>query len=1079
MNKNKIGTKIVWSIIVFIFVVSFSQFSLPAQTYAANNNGLNWDNPNKSGDNPYKLSTDTILNSQTMMQVVGCTGIVDKVTTYTTDFLKNQANKLIQKIWKQKGVDAAKTKSCDAVKAAITSALAGIPNVTYSTALVDKIDCKNIQFTKDGDATIAIEQGNAKEEAARKREECFNGLAYTLAKNQLTSMTRETVNWVNSGFNGNPMYVQNITSLTNSIEKGVLETGTERLMNGAFPYGRDFSRSVVRSYNTGGMKYGAENFLDSLASDLSAFVSEKNFYGIEDTRTELQKARDINNTFANDFSTGGWDGYLALTQKPQNNPLGFTMMASQYLANKIDQQATETKDELNRNNGILDQKKCVQWQLFDKNGKPLTENKQNLGALKNVGGNIVLSDTKSDSGHDVCWKFETVTPGSIIKDKLTTYVNSGERQLELADTINESLNNLFTTFIEKFRNEGLFGLSSEKYSYSDLNMGSGYGINSFDDTSLNGYSSGGYQNDSFDLTRDLGNTYNHNVTNSLGSWNAQTNNPELNINLGPYDEIAKGYYPPNYYYTVSVAGNTKLFNNGYNGWAKGDRAFWNGKEWQNWKLGQTSPIEKRGVIQTQKDYVVAAKEILKIIPNIMPKMGELDYCIPGPNPYFQNNSGDTAGAFQEYAGSLQSLYKDGSFFKRDTSTFSIAGKGTTAYDAYANNFDATSALWASIRQSTPWISLQELGHAGEIKKDRGEEKTQYHVDDLINTVNNDIKEFYKQYTEQVFDGVYGTMQLEFLEKENFSELKPNTKYLSMIGDGYSLTKDIVSYNNDVTTAIEDYKAAIILANSNAAKLTQINNEVSKIIQAAQSRRDANLLIQINKINASALQVCTDIYNDCMEGFASGRPHVGNLSDSEVCNLEAQPCKDNIQKNGGTLTVSEYKTKYAECLDEEDISYYNDSDIMNDNGGDEALRCHDNLDNDLDGLIDRLDPDCQGNSGSKITPPGGDYNGKCSSGTQTPSAEEEQTLNCFSRDTREECNSGPYYHLGKATQCIWTPTGNIETTVNGCFIKTGSGKDYLDGTANENCATRTESNCTADYYYDKAANKRYTCDFMAL
>jgi len=972
--KKQIAIKIIGGVIIFIFALFFLQGILPIQASAATK-GLNWDNPNAKGDNPYKINTDAILNSQTMMQVVGCTGLVDKVTSVTTQFLKNQANKLIQKIWKDKAKAKAKNSSCSAVKAAIASALAGIPNVTYSTAIVAKIDCKDIQNVTDPDTTRAIEATDNNQDAAAKREECFNGLAYTLAKNQLASMTRQTVNWVNSGFNGNPMYVQNITNLTNSIERNVLETGTEILANGLFPYGGDFSELVVRSYNTGGTKYGAANFLNSLTSDLSAFITDDDSYfptnTIQESRLREQRA---SNAFANDFSVGGWDGYLALTQRDQNNPLGFTMQASQYLADRIEQQSYETNNELLTNNGFLSQKKCVKWQLYDEaTGK--AQLKEVLGHSSQLAKKYehVYGPSKI-SQFDKCAPdgYEVVTPGSIIKDKLTTYVNSPERQLELADTINKSLNSLFTSLIEKFRQEGLFGLSQEKYAYIDKNMGLGYGSTSYDENDSFASPNSGNDFNNIDLTRDLGNTYIHEDTHSLGNWNAKLNIPELNVGLGPYSETMcnGGYCSPNYYYTVSIAGNTKLMNNGYNGWAVNDRVFWDGEEWQNWKCGpvvnqttqecsnQVNPIDERGIIQIQKDYVVAAKEILKILPGIMPKLGQLDYCIPGPSLYFESNSGDAAGALNEFAGSLQSIYKEGSFLKRDSTTYSLAQPGNTAYDEYKNIFDGTP-YWSFVTQSFPWRSLQQLGAGITAKKDRAEGRLQTAVDTLINQIQNDIKTFYKDYNEKVFKGVYGTMRSEFKEREDTFNLIPNAGYVPMIEDGYNVTKDILSYNEDMITAVDDYKSAIMQAESNTQKLSMIKNQVSKIIKDAQVRRDTELVAQLG------------------------------------------------------LTYDQYIAKYATCFKEEDILYYDDNDIIVDLGGDEKTRCHDGIDNDLDGLIDTKDPDCL----LPPEPPTGDYNGYCytvASGTYG----EVENMECYSLETRETCTGEA------ASGCLWRPIGGL-------------------------------------------------------
>lgn len=1104
-KEKKIRTRIIFGIIALFLVISLAQPILPGQTLSANTK-LNWDNPNKSGDNPYKINTDAILNSQTLMHVVGCTGIVDTVTTWTTDFLKKQTSKLLNKSYEKILTSEAKAKICELIKKPIILGTAWVTGADASEATEFTIQCGETSYTYDKRVFDQLILQSEKDEKVKKRQECFDGLAYTLAKNQLTSMTRQTVNWINTGFNGDPMYVRNITSLTNSIERGILEPAIEKLAYGAFPFGRDFSRTVVRSYNTGGMKYGADNFLDSLTSDLAYFITDKDSYlpGSE-KETPLERSQRLNNTFANDFSAGGWDGWLALTQRDQNNPLGFTMQATQYLSDRIAQQSTELKDELYQNDGFMSQKKCVLWAPYGPDGKRLMVESAGPGSMKKYSD---YSEDK-DSEFDKCVKWENVTPGSIIKDKLTTYINSPERQLEMADTINKSLNSLFTNLIEKFRNEGLFGLSQERYTYLNDNMGVGYGSNMGYDGNFAYQSNdvgGGYQNDSFDLTRDLGNTYNRADRRSLGTWDAKNNIPRLIVGLGQYSDVGQGYHSPNYYYTVTVAGNTKLIEDGYNSWAVGDRAFWDGKSWQNWKTNQSNPIVKRGVIQIQKDYVVAAREILKTMPAIMPKLGELDYCIPGPNPYFRNNSSETEELFRDFAGTLMGTYKGGKFLKRDSTVFEIAGPGNDAYDFYREIFRNTApTMWNTITKTLPFRSLSELGQ-GTAKRDSAEEKIEGEVAWIVNQVSVDIKQFYQDYTDNVFKKVYEPMTQEFLTREDTMTVTENPAYLPMASEGYSITKDIVKYDVEIKEAIEDYKTAILQAELNTAKLNTILKRVSEIVQDAQGRRNDRM---VEILEEETEKMCEQEYNVCLS----------NPSSEQNCLQAKEICLDKI------MTLEEYEEYYKDCLEEEDIHYYDPNELMHDLGGEEGARCFDGIDNDLDGLIDKDDPDCANAYNNPI--------GQCVNGTPFVNNQGFYTTACTERTSKQLCLETPYYrpNTGDGYICEWQQGGGggsgiIEECFNGainypqCDIFDLGGEVCLNGAINfpvcnsfpsgggggsgggsggyegqslygcfvanpnlplptnqpnnTHCLTRTENACTAEpFYYN---NQRFNCAF---
>jgi hypothetical protein len=916
-----------------LFFVFFFQTLTPTQAIGAT---LNWENPNKNGNNPYKISTDAILNSSTLMQVVGCTGVVDKVSEYTTDFLKKQAEQLLKKIFKTEKVEEAKREGCKMVKKSTTIGAAPVWNTSYSAAFGLTIDCSELYNSTDKKTQQKLDDLKKQEASAKKREECFNGLAYTLAKNQLTSMTRETINWINTGFNGDPMYVQNITSLTNSIERNVLERSIQDLSNGAFPYGRDFARSAINSYNAGGIGSGAKSF-DNLVSDFSAFVIG---VGIDETKTALERERIAIDTFSNDFSSGGWDAYLALTQRDQNNPLGFAMLASENIADQMKKKVTEVKDEVTMGDGFLSQKRCVLWKLHDAQKNAIRKD-----------GKYVYSESKT-SENDACEKYNIVTPGSVIKEKLNTSINTPERQLELADTINEFLNGLFTSLIQNFRQEGLAGLSAEKFQYNDEAMGLGYGSNSYDETEISGsnydLNNDGYTKDgSFDLTRDLGNTYNHKETKALGTWNAKTNTPELNIGLAPYNTNAGEYYSAGVYYIVTTAGSTKLFNNGYNGWAIGDRAFWNGKEWQNWKKGQTSPIEKRGIIQTQKDYTVATKELLKKLPGIMPKIGELDYCIPGPNENILITSRETSQAFLDLAGSITGTPAD------NDGVYTKYSLDEDIYQNYINYIPQT--LIQIIRNTIPVLSLLQFDiKEKEIDDAWATRKLDENINLVAKDTNKDIQNFYDTYLSKVVDGFYGKIKSQFITNESTSAVTENPKYLPMINAGIAITKNMVQYDEEITSSTENYLESIVQAEENTVKLTAIKAQVSKIINDAQKRRDAKLLEILRK---ETIKTCNDNYAKCMSSGYGLTPQEASRQGErgQLCSAKKTACEKK------TITEKEYQTKYASCFEEENIHYYDDQEIMN-YQGDETLRCSDRLDNDLDGMVDSKDPDCVGGIG---------------------------------------------------------------------------------------------------------------------
>ncbi len=1005
MNKQTI-TKIISGLIMFVFIVSIFQFALP--TYAATNMSDLYSNPNQGGSNPYKFKISDVVNSNLLTNVVGCTGIVNKVSTWMIKFIQSPKKTALAAADKIKKTREQLRTACAGIK---TGAEAGVGSIPFVNDLVTalKTGLEELKIGGEDACKAAVdatsketiqELNKANEQAAETstKEQCLDGIAITLAKNQLTAMTRSAMNWVNSGYGGNPFFVQNMRNFTNSIERNVIETGTDILLDKAFgnPYAREFAETKITSSRSNlGVGASSSGFLGGLQSDLGAFISDpKSFYSndqlnqVDNTQTALQRAQQANNNFQNDFSVGGWDGYMALTQRDQNNPLGFSMLANQYLTNTQVQQVTEQKSQLAENNGFLSQKECILWQWYDKEGDPLKETpsisaKSAAAGLKTM-TTSVFKPTKSTTtpNFDKCVDWKITTPGSIIRDKTTNYLNSPERQLELAKTINDSLNALFSILISKLEGGGLSGLSDKVENTSNWTDN----INSF--TSLDGntpYDNNGAY-DGFNLTRDLGNTYIHENTYKAGTWNA---NSSIN-RTDKFDQIMSGYLPPvyddnknqistNIYWEVTTPGNTKIVDNGYNGWQVGDRAFWNGYEWQNWKKGQPSPIKNRGVIQIQQDYVVAATEILKVLPTVMPKLGELDYCLPGPNPSYKSNSAEAQSAYQNWVGSIFVGAIDSSNKRFGVK---IDGPGQWTYDNLQNIYKDNQKVWATLL--TGWKSQWNLiwtftrfwdasggsytydnnSKLSSDEDDRIQLRTRY-KDSFTDYVNNFLFQgFYDSFDKMINRLYFNNVTKEYVEVESEpANTYKNPSYMPMAAGGYDLTKDIIFYDNEIYKSKQEYSDSVAQAKINISKLESIRTEVSKIIVAAQNRRDANLLLQINKINSTATSTCEDAKTECME----------NERGTVACDREYYACINELVTTGKILSKEDYLKEYKECFAEENIQVYDASSISNISVDFE--RCFNGIDDDLNGLADKNDPTCPGyvnpgTSGTRTSVSGG-------------------------------------------------------------------------------------------------------------
>jgi len=839
---------------------------------------LDYDNPNKSGSNPYKFNSSNALDSNLLMSVVGCTGIVDKVSRSMMDFVQKETEDIFKKEAEEE----------------IAGELGGGAVETTS---------------KTQEAKIA--ETNAIATANKKREECFNGIAFTLAKNQLTSMTKYTMNWIGTGFSGDPMYVRDTNTFMAGIAEDVILKELDSLDNeSAYPYSLDFKRSYIKKY------IGTEaNFYDTMKSSMSNYL--KPGKTIED--------------FSTDFSAGGWNAYLGMMLNPQNNPLGNTMIMSQEIADRQTNEITNIKEELAQSGGIFNQKKCVTyaatteeqareaweelvWEekdypMYDGNDEVIETSWEEYVALNHPAGFIQEGEEPD------CIKWENVTPGVVIKDKISSTLNSPERQLELADTINEVLNMLFTNLITKFQNQGLTSLASNITDFGNTNI-AGFGNNTLGEINIYSSTTQGYNSNSFDLIKDLGNTYNYDKLVDGGNWDAKNNSVNGDPTLGLYKDIGI----KNTYYTVTTAGKTKLFD-GNTSWAVGDRALFNGSQWQKWQAGSKNPIKERGVIQIQQDYIVAAKEALLSIPPIMPALGELDYCIPGPNQNWAINSTETREAYFDYVdgysfkdvasktlkviSGIKNIVDSFTLFDEIAKMFGISSDDTIIvidppkkdgllYTTYKDTFINynSSNIWSAV-QSNPLFYVN--GKSTFMESMKSDDVYISRIENKISNTKLAVSKMYKEYSDKIMNryGYTSLMQDKYIELENREE--ENTSYLPMARDGLKITKNIVSYDEATKDANKYYKEAIIEANLNISKLEEIRKQVNAIVKEAQDRRNNKLL-----------------------------------------------------EDGVTIPDN--------CLEEEEIYYIEESEL---NYNSEIERCNDEVDNDEDGYIDNNDIDCNG------------------------------------------------------------------------------------------------------------------------
>lgn len=303
--------------------------------------------------------------------IIGCSNIGESITGGVSDLFKKSSDKA-----KEDAADSGGTVG------SLVRAAAGMDGKAGST---------EEQPVTDAKATAQLKKQT-------QRENCLNGVAYAVAKNLLQQISNRTLNWINTGLNGNPFYVRNIDSYLLTIKNDKIRTFLDNVPTNDPVFGNAL-RSVITQQVTG-------------KSD-----------GLLSKAMDTPEARAYQN-FQNDFTQGGWTAFL----NSNNNAIGAFFKATDKLADQVSTAEQNTKDELAQGQGFLSMKKCVEYQT-------------------------VIGSTP------ICLREETVTPGSVIAAQASTVTTSSLRQLEAADSINEVLGSFFDQLLNRLFSTGLGGLS--------------------------------------------------------------------------------------------------------------------------------------------------------------------------------------------------------------------------------------------------------------------------------------------------------------------------------------------------------------------------------------------------------------------------------------------------------------------------------------------------------------------------------------------------------------------------------------------------------------------------------------------
>jgi len=310
----------------------------------------------------------------------------------------------------------------------------------------------------------------------------------------LQQMTKSTINWINSGFHGAPLFVENPQSFFEDIGKfevkqliGILGYDPNR-----FPFGKQFALNLINSYN--------RKLSDNAQYSLSAFIRDTTYLA----------------NYRSSFNVGGWNGFLINSQYPQNNYLGFKMKATEELARNL-QGITQTSAQvinktLDRGLGFLSPQICTTSQKYnnrvnefkhptfnpDVTHCPPTPDsndpKYNVGGifdqeLYNEDDQAAAAACNAQiSQQRVAWSdsntcpggLKNSTPGSVVGNQIAKALGTSLDQAGLASQLSGSVSAILDSLLSHFLSQGLNSLAStinqkstpDTWNYNGQTLGS-------------------------------------------------------------------------------------------------------------------------------------------------------------------------------------------------------------------------------------------------------------------------------------------------------------------------------------------------------------------------------------------------------------------------------------------------------------------------------------------------------------------------------------------------------------------------------------------------------------------------------
>ncbi len=292
----------------------------------------------------------------------------------------------------------------------------------------------------------------------------LDGLAWHVAKIMVQQITADTVQWINSGFKGGPAFLTNPDGYFANVADqttGAFIADTGILSGLCSPFNIDIRLSLA----LGAAGYGQQEKYTCTLNSV-----------IQNVKNSTINGNSIQGFMNGDFKQGGWPAFIAIGQ-PNNNASGVYLQAHGDLLQKIGEQQGKINQQLIQGNGFLSWNNCTDIPASDiQSAVVQAQNSGNPNADISVfnkpgnqtiavspgtaaGGATSIQKNVDSNGNTTYQNCETGTPGSLINSQLEKQLGSGIDQLNLANSINQVVDALFTQLVSTVLHKGLASAS--------------------------------------------------------------------------------------------------------------------------------------------------------------------------------------------------------------------------------------------------------------------------------------------------------------------------------------------------------------------------------------------------------------------------------------------------------------------------------------------------------------------------------------------------------------------------------------------------------------------------------------------